>query len=185
MQLDKAIKERYSCRRFSDKKPDWRTIIEAIDSVRYAPMAGNNFSLKFILVNEPEKIKKITEASQQTWMRNVHYVVVVCTEPARTINLFEERGKTYFRQQAGAAIQNFLLKLEELGLNTCWIGHFYEDMIKEVLKIPKNIEVEAIFPIGFEFKKPASKKRKIDLDSVLYFNSWKEKRMVPLEKLDV
>jgi len=41
MELDKAIKSRRSIRRYSAQKPDWRDIIECIDSMRYAPKAGN------------------------------------------------------------------------------------------------------------------------------------------------
>ncbi len=63
MDLDKAIKSRKSVKKFKDKKPDWRDIIEVIDSMRYAPMAGNNFSLKFILVDNKEKIKKISKSA--------------------------------------------------------------------------------------------------------------------------
>ena len=59
MDLTKAIQSRRSVRKFKDKKPNWRDIIECIDSMRYAPMAGNNFTLKFILVTDEEKINII------------------------------------------------------------------------------------------------------------------------------
>ena len=170
--------ERRSIKKFSNKKPDWRDIIEAIDMGRYAPMAGNSFSLKFILVNEEEKIKKLAEASQQDFIRNAQYVVVVCSNPSRTLNLFPERGKIYLKQQAGASIQNFLLKLEDLDLSTTWIGHFIERKIKTILKIPKEIQVEAIFPIGYEHKlKKTKPKKKIRIDNILYFNEYNKKRM--------
>ena len=55
MELNKAIKKRRSVRKFKDKKPNWRDILECIDSVRYAPMAGNNFTLKFILVDDKDR----------------------------------------------------------------------------------------------------------------------------------
>jgi len=185
MNLDKAIKSRYSCRKFSSKKPDWRAIIEAIDTSRYAPMAGGNFSLKFILVDDKEKIQKIAKASQQDFISQAHYVVVACSNVGRTLNAYGEQGKVYARQQAGAAIENFLLKIQELGLATCWIGYFAENQIKSILGIPKDIYVEAIFPIGFEFEKPRTRKEPIDLDNILYFNKYKEKRMKPLKRLNV
>ena len=46
MDLDKTIKARRSVRKFKSSKPNWRDILECIDAMRYAPMAGNNFSLK-------------------------------------------------------------------------------------------------------------------------------------------
>lgn len=181
--LDKIIHNRRSIRKYTSKKPNWRTIIECIDSMRYAPMAGNNFSLKFILVDDEKKIDELAKASQQPFVNKAKYVVVVCTTPSRTTLSFEERAEGYLKQQAGAAIQNFLLKITESGLSTCWIGHFVDDEIKRTLDIPKDIQIEALFPIGYALKKP-DKKRVIDLDNVLYFNKYGNKKMNEVTKID-
>jgi Nitroreductase len=181
--LDKIIHARRSVRKFKSTKPDWRKIIECIDSMRYAPMAGNNFSLKFILVDDEKKIDELAKASQQQFISEAKYVLVVCTTPTRTELSFEERGKNYLKQQAGAAIQNFLLKITEAKLATCWIGHFVDDEVKDILAIPKDIQVEALFPIGYALKKPESK-RIIDLDNVLYFNKYGNKKMNEVPKID-
>ena len=178
MELDKIIKSRKSVKKFSKKKPDWRKIIEAIDLARYAPMAGNLYSLKFILVSDKEKIQKLSEASQQEFVADAQYVVVVCSNPSRTLNAYEERGENYLKQQAGAGIQNFLLKLEDLKLSTCWIGHFVDEQVKKILEIPKEINVEAFFPIGYESEIAKTKqKRKIELDNLLYFEEYGKNRM--------
>ena len=90
MELDKTIKERKSVRDYTSKTPDWRKIIECIDSMRLAPMAGNIFSLKFILVSDSQKIQKLAEASQQDFVAQSQYVVVVCTDKKMILN---EYGK--------------------------------------------------------------------------------------------
>lgn len=185
MELNTAIQKRHSVRKFKTKKPDWRDIIECIDSARYAPMAGGIYSLKFILVDDKETIQKLADSAQQQFISKAKFVVVVCTNPSRTINSYDERGKMYCRQQAGAAIENFLLKIEEKQLATCWVGAFVEQLVKKALKIPDNINVEAMFPIGYEFEKPRTKKIKIDLDNILYFNQYKNKKMNKIKTLDV
>jgi nitroreductase len=177
MELDKAIKNRHSVRKFTNKKPNWRTIIECIDSARFAPMAGNNYTLKFILVDDEEKIRKIAKASQQRHVGEVKYIVVACSNSSRPVNAYGEKGEVFCRQQAGAAIQNFLLKIEESGLATCWVGYFVEEQIKKLLKIPDEATIEAIFPIGYEFDKKKKGKAKIDLDRILYFNSYGNSKM--------
>ncbi len=177
MELDKAIKNRHSVRKFSNKKPNWRSIIECIDSARYAPMAGNNYTLKFILIDDEEKIKKISEACQQQFIAQTKYVVVVCSNPSRPVNAYGKKGEIFCRQQAGAAIQNFLLKIEEVGLSTCWIGYFVDEQIKDILNIPEDINIEALFPIGYEYKKARTRKMKIDLDRILYFHKYGDKKM--------
>lgn len=181
--LDKIIHSRRSVRKFNSKKPNWRKIIECIDSMRYAPMAGNNFSLKFILVDDEKKINEMAKASQQDFVGQAKYVLVVCTTPERTVIAFEERGKSYLKQQAGAAIQNFLLKITEEKLATCWVGHFVDNEIKSILDIPKDMHVEALFPIGYPLKKP-EQKRVIELDNVLYFNKYGNKKMNEVPKIE-
>jgi nitroreductase len=174
MNLDKAIKSRRSVRKFKSREPDWRDIIDCIDAARFAPMAGNIYTLKFILVHDEEKIQKIAKACQQPFVGTAHYIVVVCSNPNKTLNAYGKMGETYLRQQAGAAIQNFLLKITEKGLGTCWIGYFVESQIKSILKIKEEIQVEAIFPIGYEYEKPLTKKAKIELDHILFFDNFKE-----------
>src|SRR3989344_179730 len=182
MNFDKLIRTRRSVRKFKKAAPDWRDIIEAIDAARFAPIAGSAYTLKFIVVDEPEKIKKISEACQQEFVNEVSYLVVACSNPSRTINAYGENGDIYVRQQAGAGLQNFWLKLVEKGLSTCWVGYFVENIIKETLKIPKELNVEAFFPIGYSNDKP-EKKAKINLDNFLYFNKFGEKKMTPPKKL--
>lgn len=185
MTFDNLIKARHSIRKFKSTKPDWRDIIECIDSARYAPMAGNNYTVKFILVQDKQKIQKLAQAAQQDFIAQAQYVVVVCSNPKRTVNAYEKRGEMYIHQQAGAAIQNFLLKITEKRLATCWIGAFVDRLVKEALKIPKNIQVEAMFPIGYEYDKTRTKEAKIEIDNILYFEEYKNKKMKHIKKLDI
>lgn len=185
MDLDKAIQNRHSVRKFSDKKPNWRKIIECIDATRYAPMAGGCYTLRFILVDDKEKIQKIAKACQQRHVGEVEFIVVAFSNPSLTCNEYgKENGEVWARQQAGAAIENFLLKIEESGLATCWVGYFVEEQVKRILKIPANCNVEALFPVGYEYKKSRVKKAKIDLDRILYFNYYDNKKMKNLRKVD-
>jgi nitroreductase len=188
MDLDKSIQERKSVRHYSEKKPDWKDIIECIDAARYAPMAGNIFPLRFIIVSDKDKIKKLSEASQQEFVGTAKYIVVVCTDPSLVKNAYPDFAEKFCRQQAGAAVENFLLKLTEKKLETCWIGYFVEDLIKTALNIPDKIVVEAIFPIGLQTKKVGTernKKRKIDMDRILYFDKWKQDSMKKTESIEV
>ena len=184
MELDKTIKNRTSIRKFKDKKPNWRDILDCIDSMKYVPMAGDNFTLKFILVDDKEKIEKLATVAQQDFINQAKYVLVICSDPSRTVNAYGKRGEIYCKQQAGAAIQTFLLKITEAGLATCWIGHFVDEQVKRELKIPEKINVEAMLPIGYEFRKPVTRKIKTDLDNALYFNEYKNKKMTKVRKLE-
>lgn len=180
MELDKAIKNRHSARRFSSKKPKWQDIIEAIDAANTGPLAGNIYALRFILVDDPEKIKALSEAAQQDFFENVSYAVVVCSDKTQLVRSYDERGEVYAHQQAGAAIENFLLKTVDIGLSSCWVGAFVDDEVKDILEIPKpydNVNIEAILPVGYEMPGKASQRRKMSPDYCIWFNKWKNKYM--------
>ncbi len=182
MQLKDAIEQRKSVRRFDKKKPDWRKIIRAIDSARLAPAAGNHFVTRFILVSDEKKIKEIAEASQQEFVGTAHYVVVAVSDDSSLVRSFETRGVRYCAQQAGAAIENFLLALVEQKLVTTWVGHFYDEQVRRTLDIPDGMHIEAIFPIGIETKVKAKLQRKMKLDQIIYFDKWDNKKMRPVLK---
>lgn len=185
MDLNKAIQNRHSTRKFNSKRPNWRDIIECIDAARYAPMAGNNFTLKFILVGDENKIQAIADACQQPFVGQAKYIVVVCSSPDRIINAYGDTGKVFARQQAGATIENFLLKIEEKKLATCWIGYFSERLVKEILKIPNNVNVEALFPVGYPYDRTYKKRQKAELDTYLHFNAYGERYMNSEKKMEV
>ena len=185
MDLNKAIQERHSIRKFTSKKPDWRTILECLDSTRFAPMAGNDCTVKFVFVDDKDKIEKLAEACQQPFVAQAHYVVVVCSVKSRTANAYGEKADMFLRQQAGAAIENFLLRLTEEELATCWIGYFAENQIKRILKIPAKTQVEALFPIGYEFERKHFRKKKIDFEAMMYFDSYGNRRMKRIGKQEV
>ena len=186
MDLIDAIKKRRSIKKFSKNKPDWRKIIRAIDAARYAPSAGNNFIMKFILVSDKDKIKELEKAAQQSFVGDAQYVVVAVSDDSKLVRLYKERGTRYSSQQSGAAIENFLLALTEFSLETTWIGYFYEEQVKRVLGIPEEKTVEAIFPIGLLAKgSKLEKRKKIDLENTLYFEKWENKLMTPRTKLPI
>ncbi|MEK6842617.1 MAG: nitroreductase family protein [Nanoarchaeota archaeon] len=184
MQLDEAIKGRKSTKKFSHRKPNWRDIIECVDAARHAPLAGGIPTLKFILISNKEKINQIAEACQQNFVSDVSYVIAVVSNHSLTVKYSGQRGEIYARQQAGAAIENFLLKIEEKKLAACWIGHFNEKQIKRELKVPENANLEAVIPVGYEFKKEKPS-RKPSIDFSLNFEKYGNKKMKGIKGLDV
>ena len=183
MKLRDAIEGRRSVKRFHHKKPDWRKIIKAIDAARFAPSAGNKFVTKFILVSDEKVISELAAAAQQEFVGTAQYVVVVISDDSSLVQSYGERGVRYCAQQAGAAIENFLLALTEEKLVTTWVGHFYVEQVNRCLCLPKGLQIEAIFPIGLETKVKTKPKKKKGLDCLLYFDKWGNKKMIPSVKM--
>src|SRR3989338_40500 len=160
MEFDKVIESRKSVRSFRSKKASWKDVIEAINSALQAPFAGNQNHMNFIIIERQETINRISELTNQLWINECGILVIVCSDDTHLENLYGERGRIYSRQQAGAAIYMLLLKLEDLGLGGCWIGAYTDELVKQKLKIPQHIQVEAIIPVGYEAQGAGVKKPK-------------------------
>jgi len=176
MKLDDAIEKRRSIRKFSDKKVRWDLVLEAIDATLKAPYAGNINNLKFVIV-ESQKLKdRLAECAQQDWIADASFVVVVCGDYTHLERMYGERCVTYARQHAGAAIENFLLKITDLKLGCCWVGAYIDEYIKEELGIPEHIKIEAILPVGYP--KPHVKQKspkKESLEKYIQWDFWGER----------
>lgn len=171
MDFDKVIEERRSVRKFKPKRVKFGDIPEAIDCAIKGPFAGNINNLKFLIIENEKTIKTIAKHTNQTWINEAPALILVCADETHLINQYGERGKDYSRQQAGAAINTLILKLTEIGINSCWVGSFSYEIIKEILKIPDHIHIEAIIPVGYE-KGKAKKPRKQELETVLRWENW-------------
>ena len=183
MEFDVVVENRKSTRKFKSKKPDWRDIIEAVNIAKDTALAGNLPNVKFIVIDDRKMIREITKCCQQDFITKAHYVVVVTNDNTDIVRNYDSRGEKYATQQAGAAIQQFLLKLVDIGLSGCWVGAFVDSQIKRALKIPAQVSVEAVIPIGYSFDK-TKKKPKPDLDRVLRFNKYDQKLMNPRDEVE-
>ncbi len=183
MEFNAIIKKRKSVKAFISKKPSWKFILDAIEAANQNPFAGNHNNLKFLIIEEKETINRIAKLAEQTWISESNILVLVCSDETHLENIYGERGRVYSRQQAGAAIQTLLLKLVDLGLSACWVGSYKDEIIKEILKIPQHIQIEAIIPIGYENKKAQSKKPgKKELENTIFWEKWENERRPPLFK---
>lgn len=175
MEFDSVVRKRKSTRSFKSKKPSWKNIIEAIDLALEGPFAGNNNNLKFLIIEEKKSIKAIAKNSEQKWIESAPLLILVLSDDTHLENMYRERGRVYSRQQAGAAIQTILLKLTDLGISSCWVGAYTDELIKQKLEIPQHVQIEGFIATGYESEKEAKPQKK-ELETVLKWENWNQTR---------
>ena len=177
MDFDKVLDARHSVRSFSGAKLKEKEVFAVLDAALKTPIAGNVCILKMVLVDEKIKIEEIAKACPESkFIKNVSDLFIVCSELKKAKNMYGGFGEHYAAQQAGAAIENMLLKAVDLGLASCWIGGFDESAVKRIFEIPEDYRIEAILPLGKELKPSSLKKKKTDLKEVLRYNKFSEKK---------
>ena len=177
------VKKRKSVRRFKSKRPPWKDILYAIDLANQGPFAGNHNHIKYLIIEDPITIKKLASSCEQDWVENSKLLIVLCSDDTHLENLYGERGRVYSRQQAGAAAQTLMLALTNVGIDSCWVGSYSDELVREKLGIPSHIQIEAIISTGFESgkeKKPAKR----PLDTSLNWEKWGQSRRSTLFEED-
>lgn len=183
MDFNKVLKERKCIINYSIKDVKFEDVIAVCEASRFAPMAGNIYTVRLVLVTDKEKKRKLSEAAlDQEFIADASCVIVVCSDLTQLVRSYGKRALIYSRQQAGAAIENMLLKVTELGLGACWVGAFDENAVRRVLNIPDSIQIEALVPIANPIGKTQPKK-KPELKFILYFEKWKQSMAKPPRKL--
>ncbi len=71
------------------------------------------------------------------------------------------------------AIEHIVLHAVELGLGTCWVRWFDDNKVKEILEIPKNIEIIALLPVGYPAEEPPQRPR-FSLEKIVYYEKYGE-----------
>lgn len=146
-----AIKARRSIKSFRADRVPIKTIYKLIDAARWAPSAGNLQSWEFILVEDATAKKQLAMAAlNQEFISSAPVVIVACADTERSAVKYGVRGKYFYSiVDASAAIENLMIAATSLGLGTCWVGSFNNNIVRDVLGLPEGIAPVAIIPLGF------------------------------------
>jgi len=173
LDLFKAIKQRRSIRAYTREDVSEEEVEKLIDAARFAPSAGNIQPWEFVIVRDTEAKRKLAVAAlNQTFIEEAPVVIVVCADEAQSSRGYGSRGVTlYCLQDTAAATQNILLAAHALGLGTCWVGAFREELARKALNTPSNIRPVAIIPVGHAADKPAGRQKR-SLEEIIHYEGF-------------
>jgi nitroreductase len=64
------------------------------------------------------------------------------------------QGTQFYLLDLGIAGEHFVLKAEEQGLGTCWIGWFNLKAVRKLLDIPRKYRLVAMLSAGYPASRP-------------------------------
>ncbi|OPX60096.1 MAG: nitroreductase A [Methanobacterium sp. PtaB.Bin024] len=169
MDVFEAITERKSIRKYKNTAVEGNKLEKILESARLAPSAANRQEWKFLVVKDQDTRDKLVEAANgQKFVGQAPITIVVCsTESERVMPC----GQHAYTVDLSIAVSFMILEATELGLGTCWLGAFDEGKVKEILSIPEDIRVPAMFTLGYADEKPAPRPRK-DMDDVVCYEKY-------------
>ena len=147
MEVIDAIKTRKSIRAYLDKPVEEEKLDLLMQAARLAPSASNRQEWRFVIVRDAETRKKlIPAAGNQAFVGQAPVVLAACAE---TDGHLMTCGQACYPIDVAIALDHITLRAVELGLGTCWIGHFHEQEVKKILNIPDEIRVVELMPVGY------------------------------------
>jgi nitroreductase len=153
MELFETVEKRRSIRKFKPNPIPDRDLKKILEAGRLAPSGGNRQPWSFIVVRKPETKKKLAAvANLQRFIADADTVLIALGDPAVS--------KSLYKQDPMIAIEHMVLASTALGYGTCWIGAFNENDVKEIAKVPENMTVIALLPIGVPDETPPPKPRR-------------------------
>jgi len=160
MDLFEAIEKRRSIRKFKPgtiANEDLRKILEA---GRLAPSGGNRQPWFFVVVRDAETKVALAKVSRsQTFIADAG-VVVAALGMSGVEHVPLSSTRIPYKQDPMIAVEHMILAATALGYGTCWIGAFDEGEVKKILKVPENLAVIALLPIGVPDEAPSARPRK-------------------------
>lgn len=97
-------------------------------------------------------------------------IFFICADIFRHVKKYANRGYRYTLLEAGHAIQNMTMAVEELGLGGVEYGGFYDEAVKKLFQMPTNVFPLACYAVGY---KDISRK-----DSVEFYHKEKKKHII-------
>lgn len=148
MDFDKVIRTRRSIRSYSSREVSENSIEKILEAARIAPSGNNLQPWSFIVVRDRDKKEKIARACYgQSFVASAPVVIVACGFPYA--NRYEPRRDLSYLVDVVIAVDHLILACRNEGLGTCWVGAFHPEQIKEILGIPKDVEVIMVIPVGY------------------------------------
>jgi nitroreductase len=92
---------------------------------------------------------------KQHFIAEAPLVVIGCTD-SRIAYKYGDRGvNLYSIQDVACSLMGMMLVAHENGLGSAWVGAFHEDIVSNILKLPRYLRPVAIVSIGYPSKIPS------------------------------
>ena len=160
MELNEAMKGRYSVRAYIDRPVEDDKLRRVLDAGRISPSARNRQERTFVVVRDAGRRAALAEAADQSWLAAAPVIVaVVGTTPEAVMHC----GIPTDPVDCAIAIDHMTLVAVAEGLGTCWIGHFDQDTCRKLLNVPDGAKIVELMPLGYPAgRRPEGSRKGLD-----------------------
>ena len=146
MDFRNVVKNRYSCKKYSDRKVESEKLQAILEAGRLAPTAKNLQEQRVYVVTGEESLSKIDSVTPCRYGAPV--VLVVAYDKN---NVFTYPGGKYDSGAEDAAIvaTHMLLAAADQGVDSCWVNFMDPDRLAQVLGLPDSEKILMLLDLGY------------------------------------
>lgn len=144
MELEKVMEERFSVRKFSNKKLEKDKLDKILHYGNLAPTAKNIQPQRIYVVESEEGLEKIDKISKCRY--NAPTVLIICAD---TNEVYKDENVDYAEIDTSIVTTHMMLEAYNLGVDSIWIGLFDRLKVKEEFNIPDNYRPISMMPLGY------------------------------------
>lgn len=165
-------KERYSVRKFSDKKVEDEKLELILEAGRIAPTAKNYQPQRTLVLRSEENIAKLNKLTPCVYGATT--ALLVCGDKnVAWVN--EQDGVNSANVDAAIVATHMMLEAWELGVGSCWVGVFHNEEATEMFELPEGYYPVCILMLGYPADgcKPAGLHfKKVDKEQTVFYDKW-------------
>ena len=166
-------KQRYSCRKYSDKPVDLALVEQCMEAARLAPSACNSQPWKYYVIQDAEKRAAVTKGMQalniNSFIAQAPVIIAVTeAEEPNVMPRLKEAGQShkfsYF--DLGLGVAYLTLQATELGLGSIILGLYPEEVIREVTGMPAGDALRMVVLLGWPQEEGIPEKKRQPIEEV-------------------
>jgi nitroreductase len=185
VEFDRIIRERYSCRDFSDKPVEEDKLQAVLEAARLAPTAANKQPFRLIIIRDEQLRDRLDEVYARHWFYSAPVVICACgisregwarkehRHEGEISVMTDHHHRHYTDVDVALAMDHLVLQATALGLGTCLVADFDERAARRILQLPHGVEPILFTPLGYaaESSERRPKKRR-PLDELVYWDRY-------------
>ena len=146
MEFKEVIKNRYSCKKFSNTQVEKEKLTAILEAGRLAPTAKNIQEQHIYVLQSEDSLAKIDSV---TPCRYGAPTVLVVAFDKNLVFTYPGDKRDSGVEDATIVATHLILAAADEGVDSCWINYFDPDKLAQVLSLPENEEVLMILDLGY------------------------------------
>ena len=146
MEFTEAIKNRYSCKKYSDKKVEGLKLEAILEAGRVAPTAKNLQEQHIYVIQSEDVLAKVDRVTPCRY--GAPTVIVVAFDKNNVFTYPGEKRDSGI-EDASIVATHMILAAANEGIDSCWINFFDPEKLADELGLPENEEILMIMDLGY------------------------------------